>query len=114
MGRKRKYPTPEEAKNEYIQGVERARDEWVEQCRKGASDYEKWFEDFASEVYPTVATLPSPEGKTIDQKIDERVKPVARVISMTAAEYRRRKLEEIERRLRAPTVRAPALARVVA
>jgi len=113
MGRKRKYPTPEEARREYEQGVERAKDEWVEQCRKGASDYEKWFEEFASEVYPVIAGLPSPEGLTIEQKVDARVKPVAKAISLVAREYRREKLKEIEEKLRAPAARAPALARVV-
>ncbi|MHC1628911.1 MAG: hypothetical protein ACXQTI_08790 [Candidatus Nezhaarchaeales archaeon] len=99
MGRRPKYPTPEEAKENYIKGVEVSRDIWVEKCRQGADDFYDWFIEFSNAVYPVVATLPSPVGKTIDQKIDERVKPVAKAISKIAEAYRKEKVRKVRERL---------------
>jgi len=95
-----KYPTPSEARARFLSGVERNKDEWVRGCREGADDYQTWFVGFAKEVYPVIAGLPAKTGD-VEKNVDLRCKPVARKIHEIALEYRKTKLEEIERKLEA-------------
>jgi len=102
MGR---YPTPQEARKNFEEGVEESKELWVKRAKAGATAFQTWFTGFANELYPVIARLPTREGKTIDERVEERVKPVAKKISELAASYRAAKLEEIAKRV-APLVTA--------
>ena len=95
-----KYPTPEEARRHFETGVELAKEKYVSRAKEGATDYETWFVGFAGKVYPIVATLPDPAGLTIEERIDRRVKPVAKIIHELSISYRAAKLKEIVKPLK--------------
>jgi hypothetical protein len=98
-----RYPTPEEARRRFEEGVELAKEKWVSRAREGATAYETWFTGFANTVYSLVATLPSKEGKTTDTIVDERVKPVVKAIKNLSRSYREAKLKELVKKV-APAV----------
>jgi hypothetical protein len=91
-----KYPTPEEAKSNFEDGVDHAKDKWVERTKKGADKYLMWFAGFASELYPVIATLPDRTGNP-EENVERRVKPVAKKISEIAKLYRKAKIEAIKK-----------------
>jgi len=90
-----KYPSPSEARSNFETGVEAAREKWVARARAGAVDYETWFTGFANTIYPIVAGLPTREGKTVAQRVTERVIPVAQAISRLSTTYRAAKLKKV-------------------
>jgi hypothetical protein len=100
-----KYPTPEVARKNFEEGVEESKDLWVKRAKAGATAYQTWYVGFANELYPLIAALPTREGKTRDERVDERVKPVVNKIAELSASYRAAKLAEIAKKV-APLVRA--------
>jgi len=97
-----KYPTPEEAKEHYVTGVEDAKDKWVERCREGAEDYEVWFTGFASKIYPLITTLPDKASlPTIRDRLLKRSLPVAEAIHSLSVSYRKAKLRELAEKAKA-------------
>jgi hypothetical protein len=95
MARKPKYPTPEEARARFESGVEAAREKYVMRAKEGADDFELWFAGFASKVYPLIATLPDPEGLTIEERYLKRGAPVGKTIHTLSLAYRKAKRERV-------------------
>jgi hypothetical protein len=102
MGRRPRYPSPDEAKERYVSGVQLAREKYVERATAGAEDFLVWFTGFASRIYPLVAGLPAKTGDT-DKDIDNRVKPVSKAIKSLAKTYRDLKAREAAKKV-APAV----------
>jgi len=100
MGR---YPTPEEAKERFVSGVQLSKEKWVERAIGGADDYLTWFTGFASRIYPLIAGLPEKTGD-VKANVINRSAPVASAIHSLSVAYRRTKLAELARKV-APVVR---------
>ena len=96
----KKYPTPSEARRNFEQGVELAKEKWAKRAKGGAKDYELWYTGFANEIYPLIATLPERTGD-INENIDNRCKPVANAIHRLSVSYQSTKLEELARKVAA-------------
>ena len=94
-----RYPTPEEARERFESGVEHAKEKWVERTKRGSEKYLLWYTGFASQLYPVIATLPDRTGDP-EKNVDLRVKPVIKKISEIAKDYRKAKLEAIEKEVR--------------
>ena len=96
----KKYPTPSEARRNFVQGIDLSKEKWATRAKQGADDYELWFTGFANELYPLIATLPERTGD-INENIDNRCKPVAKAIHRLSVSYQRTKLEEITKKVAA-------------
>lgn len=106
MARKGKYPTPEEATNNYLTGVNASKDLWVNRCQQGSLLYRTWYSGFASVVYPIVAGLPEKTGD-VSRDVMNRVVPVANAIKSLAISYRNTKIQGVVSRVQkvVPVVR---------
>lgn len=80
-----RFPTPEEIEKK----IDSAKDVWYENTKNGFKEY--WF-TWYNMVYPAlvdrVLSLPE-KGSNIDANVDNRVKPIARLMHDLAPRYRK-------------------------
>ena len=99
-----KYPTPEEAVTNFLQGVDAAVEVWAARTKAGAEKLQDYFEIVLPRVYAKVVELPAKTG-SIRTNVLRRAVPIAEEVSEAAAEYRRRKFLKLRGLARATTRR---------
>ena len=95
-----KYPSPEEARSKFESGVESAREKWVQRAKAGATMYQTWYTGFANTIYPLVAGLPDKSTLTIEQRVVERVTPIAKAVHGLSVSYQATKIRKIAEKAR--------------
>ena len=89
-----KYPTPEEAVTNFLQGVDAAVEVWAARTKAGAEKLQDYFEIVLPRVYAKVVDLP-PKTGSIRTNVLRRAVPIAEEVSEAAAVYRSRKFARL-------------------